>query len=62
MKLDHELDINLMLSINLNLYVIVLPLSSYFLIGTEKVIYFSVFSPKDSNYASSSLASSLIMK
>ena len=51
-----------MLSINLNLYVIVLPLSSYFLIGTEKVIYFSVFSPKDSNYASSSLASSLIMK
>ena len=51
-----------MLSINLNLYVIVLPLSSYFLIGREKVIYFSVFSPKDSNYASSSLASSLIMK
>ena len=44
----NEADINLKLSINFSLYVIVLPLSS-FLIGTEKVIYFSVFSPKYSN-------------
>ena len=51
-----------MLSINLNLYIIFLLLSSYFLIGIEKVIYFSVFSPKDSNYTSNSLASSLFMK
>ena len=49
MRLDSEVDINLKLSINFSLYVIVLPLSSSFLIGTEKVIYFSVFSPKHSN-------------
>ena len=36
---------NLKLSINLNLYVIILPLSHYFLIGTEKVIYFSILYP-----------------
>ena len=48
-RLDNELDINLKLSINFNLYVIVLPLSSSLLIGTEKVIYFSVLSPKHSN-------------
>ena len=40
---------NLKLSINFILYVIVLPLSSSFLIGTEKVINFSVFSPKHSS-------------
>ena len=32
----NEVDINLKLSINFNLYVIVLPLSSSFLICTEK--------------------------
>ena len=42
---DNEVGINLKLSINLSLYVIVLPLSHSFLIGTEKVIYFSIFSP-----------------
>ena len=46
---DNEVDVNLNLSINFSLYVTVLPLSSSFLIGTEKVIYFSVFSPKHSN-------------
>ena len=51
-RLDSEVDINLKLSINFSLYVIVLPLSSSFLIGTEKVIYFSVFSPKHSNWPS----------
>ena len=46
---DNEIDINLRLSINSSFYVILLPLSSSFLIGNEKVIYFSVFSPKHSN-------------
>ena len=44
------------------MYVIVLLLSNSFLIGTEKVIYFSVFSPKHSNWPSNSFASCLIMK
>ena len=44
---DNEVDIYLKLSINFNLHVIFLPLSSFFLIGTKKVIYFSVFSPKN---------------
>ena len=39
-RLDNEADINLMLSINFSLCLL--------LIGTEKVIYFSVFSPKQS--------------
>ena len=42
---DNEVDINLKLSINLRLYAIYLPLSPSFLIGTEKVIYFSKVSP-----------------
>ena len=54
MSLDNELDINLKLSINFILYVIVLPLSRSFLIGTEKVMYFSVFFPKHSNLSSNS--------
>ena len=41
--------INQELSINFILYIVVLPLSCYFLIGTEKVMYFSVFSSKHSN-------------
>ena len=47
-RLDSELDINLKLSINSSLYIVVLPLSCSFLIGTDKVIYFSVFSSKHS--------------
>ena len=43
-RFDNESDINLKLSINLSLYVIVL-LSHSFLIGTEKVIDFSILSP-----------------
>ena len=42
---DNEADINLKLSINLRLYVIILPLSHSLLIGTEKFIYFSTLSP-----------------
>ena len=42
---DNEVAINLKLSVNLSLCVIVLPLSHSFLIGTEKVIYFSILSP-----------------
>ena len=60
-RLDIEVDINLKLSINFSLYVIVLLSSSSFLIRTEKVIYFSVFSPKHSNWPSNYFASSLIM-
>ena len=61
-RIENEVDINLKLSINSNLYATVLPLSSCLLIGTEKVIYFSVFSPKHSNCSSNSLANSLIIK
>ena len=46
---DNQVDINLKLSINLSLYVIVflssLLLITSFLIDTEKVICFSIFSP-----------------
>ena len=48
-RFNNELDINLKPSINFILYVIDLQLASSFLIGTEKVIYFSVFSPKHLN-------------
>ena len=47
---------------NFNLYVIVLPLSSSLLIGTEKVIYFSVFSAKCSSVPLNSFANSSLMK
>ena len=56
------LGLNLQVSINLILHPIVLLLSCSFLIGTEKVIYFSVFSPKHSNSALNSSANSLIKK
>ena len=42
---DNDVDINLELSINLNLRIIVLLSSHFFLIGAEKVIYFSIFFP-----------------
>ena len=53
-RFDNELAINLALSINFNLYNMFFVTSSPFLlilitnfsIGTEKIIYFSVFSPK----------------
>ena len=61
-RLDSEVDIKLKLSINFGLYVLVLLLSSYFLIGTEKVIYFSLFSPKHSNWPSNSFANCSIKK
>ena len=43
--------INLKLSIKFSLCVIVLPLLSSFLIVAKKVIYFSGFSPKHSNFS-----------
>ena len=61
-RVDKEQDINLKLSINFILYVTDLPSSSSFLLGTEKIIYFSVFSPKHSCCPSNSSATSLIMK
>ena len=61
---DNLLRINLQLLISFHLYVIVLSLSSScsFLIGTEKLIYFSIFSPKHSNSPLNSSANSLIKK
>ena len=61
-RLDNEVDINLKLSINLNFYVIFLLLSFSILIGTERVICFSVFSPNYLICPSNSLANSSIMK
>ena len=59
---DNLLGMNLQVTINFNLYVIVLPLPCSFLIGTEKLTYFSVFSPKHSNSPLNSSANSLIIK
>ena len=61
---DNLLRINLQLLISFHLYVIVLSLSSScsFLIGTQKLIYFSIFSPKHSNSPLNSSANSLIKK
>ena len=61
-RFDNELCINLQLSINFSLYVTVLPLSCFFLIGAEKVMYFSVFSPRHSKLPLNSLANFLIIK
>ena len=46
---DNKVCINLKLTINFILCFVDLSLSSSSLVGTEKVIYFSVFSPKQSN-------------
>ena len=59
---EKEVDINLKLSINLSLCVIVLLSPHYFLIGAEKVIYFSMFSPIQSSSPLISSASWLIIK
>ena len=59
---DNAVDKNLKLAINFGLYVLVLQLSSSFLIGTEKVTYFYVFSPKHSNWPSDFFVSLFIIK
>ena len=61
-RFDYELEINLELWINVILYVTDLPLSGSFLIGTEKVMFFSVFFPKHSNCPPNLFANSLIIK
>ena len=61
-KLASDVFINLKLSINFNLYAISLLLLFIFLSGTEKVIYFSVFSPKQSIFPLNSSANSLISR
>ena len=61
-RFDNSLGMNLQVSISVILHVIVSPLLSSVLIGTEKLIYFSVFSPKHSNSPLNSFANSLIMK
>ena len=43
-------------------YAVVLPLSCSFLIGTERAMYFSVFSPKQSKLLLNSLANYLVIK
>ena len=61
-RFDHELKINLKQSTNFILFVAILPLSSSFLIITEKEIYFSVSSPEHSICPSNSSARFLISK
>ena len=48
--------------LNFSLYVLVFSLLCPFLIGTEKVIYFSVFSPKQSNWPLNSSAYCLTIR
>ena len=59
---NNDVGMNLKLSINLSLYVIVLPSPHFFLIGTEKVIHFSMFSPIQSSSPLNSSANWLIIK
>ena len=61
-RLDNESGINLQLSINFSLYIDVSPLSCSLLIGTEKAMYFSVFSPKQSKLPLNYFAICLIIK
>ena len=61
-RFDNELDINLKLSIIFILSLIDLALSNSFSIGTEKVIYYSLLSPKHLNCPLNSTTSSLIIK
>ena len=61
-RLDNEADINLMLSINFSLYMVGLPFLCSFLTGAEKVIYFSVFSPKQSQLPLNYFTTSSIIK
>ena len=59
---DNENIINLKLSINLSLCVIVLFYRIFLSIGTEKVIYFSIFSRIQSRSPLNFFANSLILK
>ena len=59
---DNVAIIDLMLSINLFSGSFLLVLSCPFLIGAEKVMHFSVFSPKQSKLPLNSFANCLIIK
>ena len=61
-RFDIDACINLQLSTSFNMYVISLPFSFIILSGAEKVIYFSMFSPKQSRLPLNSSDNSLIMK
>ena len=61
-RLDNEANISLMLSRNFSLYMFALPFLCSFLIGAKKVIYFSVFSPKQSQLPLNSFTTSSIIK
>ena len=52
----------IILSKTINMFRSLSVLSSCFLIGTEKVIYFSVFSPKHPSWSLNSFANCLIIK
>ena len=61
-RFDSDALINLQLSINFSLLVISLLFSFIFLSGTLNVLYFSVFSPKQSILPLNFVANSLIVK
>ena len=61
-KVDKDVDINLKLSMNFILEIIVLSSLDYFLIGTENVMYFSLFSSKHSKSPSNSSANPFMIK
>ena len=61
-RIDSGAAINLQLSMNFSLYVISMPFSFIFLSGTLNVMYFSIFSPKQSMLPLKCFGSSLIMK
>ena len=70
MRFDHELALNLALSVNLIFYVVAPTTSLHslpiflisFFIRTEKVLYFSLFSPILSDGPANSFANSSMMK
>ena len=59
---DKEVAVNLKLSINLSLCVIVLLSLHFFSIGAENVMYYSMFSPIQSSLPLNSSANWLIIK
>ena len=61
-RLNNKVDIVLKLSIKFSFYLVVLQLSCSFLIGTEKVTYFLIFSPTQPNWPPNSSANYSIIK
>ena len=61
-RFDSDVFINLQLSTNFSLYLISLLVSFIFLGGTLNVVYFSVFSPKQSIVSLNFVPNSMIIK